>query len=68
MPLRMFRNAILKADENKSRAEVTKLLAYCAKLTIEEALLMEARRTPFPLDEFKCRLQMKIVRKSHIKI
>ena len=64
MPIRIYRNAILRTDENKTRNEVNKLLAYCTKFTIEEVLLLEARRTPFPLEDIKKRLRMKVIRKS----
>jgi hypothetical protein len=64
LPLKLVRAAIAKVDEHKPRADVNRLLAYCCKLTIEEMLLLEARRTPFSIADIKRRLRMKVVRKS----
>jgi len=64
MPLRMFRAALVNADGNMSRADVNKLLAYCTKLTVEEMLLMEARRTAFAVQDVKNRIRMKVIRKK----
>lgn len=64
LPLGLIRQAVLTSDSNKTRSEVNRLLSYCCKLTIEEMLLMEARRTPFPVDEIKKRIRMKIIKKS----
>jgi hypothetical protein len=64
LPLGIFRQAVLTSDSNKTRSEVNRLLSYCCKLTIEEMLLMEARRAPFPVEEIKKRIRMKIMKKS----
>ena len=64
LPLGLVRQAVLKSDSNKTRSEINRLLSYCCKLTVEETLLLEARRTPFPVEEIKSRIRMKIVKKS----
>lgn len=64
LPLGIVRQAVLTSDGNKTRGEVNRLLSYCCKLTIEEMLLMEARRAPFPVEEIKKRIRMKIMKKS----
>jgi hypothetical protein len=64
LPLGIIRQAVLSSDSNKTRSEVNRLLSYCCKLTIEEMLLMEARRAPFPVEDIKKRIRMKIMKKS----
>jgi hypothetical protein len=64
LPLGLVRQAIITSDENKTRNEVNRLLSYFCKLTIEEMLLLEARRTPFPIDDIKRRVRMRILKKS----
>lgn len=64
LPLGLIRHAIILSDHNKTRSEVNNLLSYCCKLTIENMLFLEARRTPFNLEEFKKRIRMKVMKKS----
>ena len=64
IPLGLVRQAVIRSDSNKTRGEVNQLLSYCCKLSIEESLLLEARKTPFPIEEIKSRIRMKIMKKS----
>lgn len=62
--LSKLREALVTADPNKSRPEVNSLIARGCGVTVEEALLMEAKRDPIPLDPFMKRLRKELVKKS----
>jgi hypothetical protein len=62
--LRRYREAIVASDGNKTRSEVNRVMAYCSKMTIEDMLLTEARRTSLPLEDIIQRLKSRLVKKS----
>ena len=59
-----FRKALLAADEQRPRAEVNAYLARGLGVTLEELLLVEAKRLRFPIADFKRRLRAGLLKKS----
>eukprot|EP01034_Spumella_vulgaris_P025798 gene25798-32290_t len=64
MTLNKLREALIYADQHKTRTEINHLLARACNLSVEETLLMEARRTPLSVEEFKRRLRSGLLKKS----
>ncbi len=64
MTVAKYRDALNYADPNKSRADINKLLARGCCTTVEEILLMEAKRIPIPIEDFKKKLRSGLLQKS----
>ena len=64
MTVAKYRDALTYADSNKSRSDINKLLARGCGSTVEETLLMEAKRVSISVDEFKKRLRTGLLQKS----
>jgi hypothetical protein len=64
MNVTKYRDALNYSDPNKSRADVNKLLARGCGTTVEEMLLMEAKRTTVPIDLFKKKLHAGLLHRS----
>jgi hypothetical protein len=59
-----LREALTYSDSNKTRNEINQLLSRGCSLTIEGMLLLEAKRTPIDVEEFKTRLKNGLLKKS----
>jgi hypothetical protein len=62
--IRCLREAIMTSDPNKTRTEVNRLMAYCARLTAEDMLLAEAKKTPLPFHDIVARLRSRLLKRS----
>lgn len=59
-----FREAIVHADPNKPRSEVNQWLARGCASSIEETLLLEAKRSLFSTADFKRNLKAVLLKRS----
>ena len=59
-----LREALLRADPKKPRAEVNSYLARGCGVSLEQMLLMEAKRVEIPLEDFMRRLRSGLLKKS----
>lgn len=59
-----LRDALSFADNNKTRTEINQWLARGCGASVEDTLLMEAKRTPIVLEDFKKRLRKGLLVKS----
>lgn len=59
-----LRDALSFADPNKTRADINKMLARGCGVTIEEVLLMEAKKDLVPIDTFQRTLRKELLKKS----
>lgn len=64
MTVAKYRDALCYADSNKPRSDINKLLARGCGSTVEEMLLLEAKRVTISLEEFKRRLRSGLLQKS----
>lgn len=64
MTVAKYRDALNYADPNKTRSDINKLLARGCGTTVEEILLMEAKRIPISIEDFKKRLKSGLLQKS----
>ncbi len=64
LPINKFREALIYSDAHKTRTEINHLLARGCGLSVEETLLMEARRTAVAAEDFKRRLRAGLLKKS----
>ena len=62
--LSKIREAIVNADPNKSRPEVNELIARGCDATVEEALLMEAKKDLVSIEAFQKRIRKELLKKS----
>ena len=64
MPVSRFREAILGSDPNKPRSDVNEYLARGCGVPVEDMLLLEAKRVPISVADFKNRLFSGMIRRS----
>lgn len=64
MPVSRFRDAILGSDPNKPRSEVNEYLARGCGKSVEDMLLLEAKRVPINVAEFKKCLFSGMIKRS----
>jgi hypothetical protein len=65
MPVGRFREAIFGADPNKPRSEINEYLARGCSNSVEEMLLMEAKRVPVNASDFKRKLFSGMIKRSN---
>lgn len=64
LPIGRFREALVYADPDNSRAGLNKLLARGCAMTIEEMLVIEINNLSFPVAQFKENLKTGMIKKS----
>jgi len=64
MSIARLREALVLADENKPRGEINIYLARGCACSLEQMLLLEAKRENVPLADFKIRLVKGLLKKS----
>lgn len=65
LPLSRFREALVYADPDNTRAGLNKLLARGCNMSIEEMLVIEVENLSFPVADFKENLKTGMIKKSH---
>jgi hypothetical protein len=64
LPICRFREALVYADPDNSRAALNKLLARGCDMSIEEMLVIEVENLSFPVSDFKTNLKTGMIKKS----
>jgi hypothetical protein len=64
LPISRFREALVYADPDNSRAGLNKLLARGCDMTIEEMLLVEIEKLSYPVSDFKDNIKTGMIKKS----
>eukprot|EP01038_Epipyxis_sp_PR26KG_P013229 gene13229-17729_t len=67
MPIGRYREALQYADPNLNRSEINHLLSRGCGVSLEEMLLLEAKRQPIPLEDFKKKIKNGLLKKSFPK-
>ena len=62
--LSKLREALMNADPNKSRPEINMWIARGCGVTVEEALLMEAKKELIQVEPFQKKLRKELLKKS----
>jgi len=65
MPVGRYREAIFGADPNKPRSEINEYLARGCSTSVEDMLLMEAKRVPVNANDFKRKLFSGMIKRSN---
>ena len=65
MSLSQIREALLYADQHKSRSDVNKLLSRGSGLPVDEMLMEESKQTLFRIDSFTKALKSGLLKRSH---
>lgn len=64
LPISRFREALVYADPDNSRAGLNKLLARGCNMSIEEMLVVEVEKLSYPVSDFKDNLKTGMIKKS----
>lgn len=64
MTVGKLRDALQYSDSNKSRIDINQLLSRGCGVAVEAMLLMEAKRSPVTIEDFKKRLRSGLLKKS----
>lgn len=65
MTISRLREALVFADPDNQRAGVNKLLARACCVGTEEMLVLESKRTQYPVETFKKNLKQGLIKKSY---
>ena len=66
MAVGKFRDALVEALPDWSRQEISQLLCRGCDCSLEDVLLMEAKRATAPVEVFKKRIRTKLIAQSNL--
>ena len=66
MTVGKFRDALMEALPDWSRQEISHLLCRGCDCSLEDALLMEAKRSTVSVEAFKTRLKTKLITQTNL--